>query len=144
MNFDEHLENHRRPDGSFDLDAAEEDFRFALEDSPQELLKFAARAARQERVSWVNRQTTNLRKQFAQPALSSALELDVMVPIGDGTVVRFGDMTRDRIVLRKDMRRRVHEDEQRAFDAEMKHWLHTEELLKGGESIGEAMARGSS
>jgi hypothetical protein len=141
MSFDEHLENHRRPDGSFDLDAAEEDCRFALENNPQELLKFAAKAAHQERVSWVNKETTNLRKQLAQPALSPSLELDVMVPIGDGTVVRFGDMTRDRIALRKDMRLRVHLDETRAFEAEMTHWLHTEELLIGGESIGDAMSR---
>jgi hypothetical protein len=142
MSFDEYVLNHRRSDGSFDLDAAEEDRRFELESNPQELLRLASKVAHQERVAWTNRETASLRKQFAQPALSPALELDVMVPIGDGTVVKFGDMNRNRISIRKDMRLRVHLDETRAFEAEMTHWLHTEELLKGGESIGDAMARG--
>lgn len=143
MNFDDHVRNNRRADGGYDMDAAEEDRRFELESNPDELLKLAAKAAHQERVAWTKAETASLRKQFAQPALSPELELNVMVPIGDGTVVRFGDMTRDRILLRRDMRRKVHEDEKRAFDAEMTHWLNTEELLRGGESIGEALARGA-
>jgi hypothetical protein len=103
---------------------------------------YAARAARQERRTWTDNETSTLRKQFAQPALSPALELDAMVPLGDGTAVRFGDMNRVRIAARKDMRLRVHVDELRAFETEMTHWLHTEPLLGDGETIEDAIERG--
>lgn len=140
--FDEHVMNHRRPDGSYDLDAAEEDFRFALESDPGALLKYAARTARQERRSWTDKETSNLRKQLAQPALSPALELDAMVPLGDGTAVRFGDMDLVRIAARKDMRRRSHVDEVRAYTAEMAFWVKAEALLEGDETIEDAIRRG--
>lgn len=35
MNFEEHLVNHRNPDGTYDLDAAEEDRRYEIEASPE-------------------------------------------------------------------------------------------------------------
>jgi hypothetical protein len=143
VNFDDHVFNHQRTDGSFDLDAAEEDFRHELENSPSELLKYAARAARQERRSWTDRETSHLRQQFLQPALSPSLELDAMVPLGDGTVVRLGDMNHGRISMRRDMRRRAHDDETRAFAAEVAFWERAEQLLKRGETIEGAILRGS-
>lgn len=139
--FDEHVMNHRRPDGSYDLDAAEEDFRHVLENDPAALLRYAARTARQERRSWTDKETSALRKQLAQPALSPALELNAMVPLGDGTAVRFGDMNRARISARKDMRLRVHLDELRTFEAEMTFWRRAEALLEGDETIQDAIAR---
>lgn len=139
--FDEHVLNHRRPDGRYDLDAAEEDFRHALENDTAALLKYVARTARQERRSWTDRETSNLRKQLAQPALSPALELDAMVPLGDGTAVRFGDMNRARISARKEMRLRVHLDELRAFETEMTFWRRAEVLLEGDETIEDAVLR---
>lgn len=144
MSFADHLWNHPNADGGFDLDAAEEDFRFELENSPAELLKYAARAARSERKTWTDQQTANLRKQFLQPALSPALELDAMVPLGDGTVVRLGDMNLERILMRRDMRRRAHEDETRAFVAEVAFWERVEQLLRRGETVEDALARGRS
>lgn len=140
--FDEHVMNHRRPDGSYDLDAAEEDFRFSLENDTAALLKYAARTARQERRSWTDKETATLRKQFAQAALSPSLELDAMVPLGDGTAVRFGDMDQVRIAARKDMRRRSHADETRAFEAEMAFWSNVEFLIEGDETIEDAIRRG--
>ena len=144
MNFEDHVFNHQRADGTFDLDAAEEDFRFELENSPSELLKYAARAARSERKSWTDRETQNLRKQFVQPALSPLLELDAMVPLGDGTVVRLGDMNHARIEMRRDMRRRAHDDEGRAYAAEVAFWERVEHLLQAGETVEGAIARGQS
>lgn len=143
MTFEEHLENHRNADGSYDLDAAEEDRRYELETDPAEITKLAAKVAKQERAAWQSQETAKLRQQFKQPALSASLELDVKVPIGDGTVVRFGDMNHVRIRSRKDMRTQIHIDEIRAFDAEMTHWLHTEQLLNDGERIEDAIGRGA-
>lgn len=143
MSFAEHLWNHPNVGGGFDLDAAEEDFRFELENSPAELLKYAARAARSERKAWTDQQTANLRRQFLQPALSPSLELDAMVPLGDGTVVRLGDMNRERILMRRDMRRRAHDDETRAFVAEVAFWERIEQLLGRGETVERALARGA-
>lgn len=142
MNFEEHLENHRRTDGSYDLDAAEEDRRFELETDHAEIVKMAAKAAKQERSAWQSTETANLRKQFAQPALSPELEMDLKVPIGGSTAVRYGDMNHVRIRTRKDLRIKTHLDESRAFDTEMSHWLHTEPLLNDGETIQEAIDRG--
>lgn len=140
--FDEHVMNHRRPDGSYDLDAAEEAFRLALRNDPGALMKYADRAARQERRSWTDKETATLRKQFAQPALSPGLELDAMVPLGDGTAVRFGDMNRERIATRKEMRLRVHLDELRTFETEMTFWRRAEVLLEGDETVEDAVRRG--
>ncbi|HEY3435958.1 MAG TPA: hypothetical protein VGK41_09925 [Solirubrobacterales bacterium] len=142
MNFEEHLDNHRRSDGTYDLDAAEEDRRHEVETNPREIVRLAAKIAKQERAAWQSQETANLRKQFEQPALSPRLELDVRVPLGDGTVVRLGDMNQDRITARKDMRIKSHLDEIRAYDAEMTHWLHTEPLLDPGETIEDAIRRG--
>lgn len=144
MNFDDHVFAHQNTDGSFDLDAAEEDFRHELESSPAEFLKYVARAARSERKAWTDRETANLRKQFLQPALSPALELDAMVPLGDGTVVRLGDMNQIRIEMRRDMRRRAHDDETRAYVAEVAFWERVEQLLQAGETVEGAIARGQS
>jgi hypothetical protein len=142
VNFADHLENHRRADGGYDLDAAEEDRRFEIETSPEEQRKLAAKAAHQEREAYVSAETAKLRKQLEQPALSPSLELDVMVPLGDGTVVPFGEMNLVRIRTRKDMRIQSHLRELRAFEAEMTHWLGTEQLLSGDETIEDAILRG--
>jgi hypothetical protein len=142
VNFEEHLENHRRGDGSYDLDAAEEDRRFELETDHSEIVRMAAKAAKQERSAWQSTETANLRKQFAQPALSPELEMDLKVPIGGSTAVRYGDMNHVRIRTRKDLRLKTHLDENRAYDVEMTHWLHTEPLLNDGETIEGAIARG--
>lgn len=141
MNFEQHLDNHRRSDGTYDLDSAEEDRRHEIETSPGEVVKLAAKVARQERETYLHQQTRALRKQFEQPALSPSLEMDVKVPLGDGTVVRFGEMNHVRIRTRKDMRTRVHLDELRAFDAEITHWSHTEQLLSASETVEDAVLR---
>lgn len=142
MTFEEHLENNRRADGGYDLDGAEDDRRYELETDAGEIIRLAAKAAKQERAAWESQETAKLRKQFAQPALSPELELGIKVPIGDSTAVRFGDMNHDRIRLRKDMRINVHLREIRAFETEMTHWLHTEPLLQDGETIEDALNRG--
>lgn len=142
MNFAEHLGNHPLKTGGYDLDAAEEDRRYEIETSPEEQRKLAAKAAHHEREAYVSQETAKLRKQFEQPALSPTLELDVMVPLGDGTVVPLGEMTLIRIRTRKDMRIQTHLRELRAFEAEMTHWLGTEQLLNDGETIEDAIRRG--
>lgn len=144
MTFEEHLENHRNPDGSYDLDAAEEDRRYEIETSSEEITKFAAKVAKQERKAWQDRETSKLRKQFMQPALAPELDLTVKVPLGDSAAVDYGDMNHDRIRLRRDLRTKVHLDELRAFDAEITHWLQTEQLLGSRETIADALARADS
>lgn len=141
MTFEEHLENHRNADGTYDLDAAEEDRRYEIESTPGEMTKLAAKVAKQEREAYLRQETAKLRKQLEQPALSASLELDVMVPLGSGDVVHLGEMNHVRIRTRKDLRVQTHLREARAFDAEMTHWLHTEQLLNDGETIAEAIAR---
>lgn len=141
MNFVDHVLNHRRADGTYDLDAAETDRWAEITVSPDEVSKLAKKAAKQERAAWMNQETAALRRQFAQPALSPSLELDVMVPLGNGTAVRLGDMNRVRIAIRRDMRRRAHDDEVRAYAAEVTHWEKTEQLLKSGETVEGAILR---
>lgn len=141
MKFGEHLENHRNTDGSYDLDAAEEDRRFEMESSGQEIARLTAKAAKQERSAWMNTETAALRKQFAQPALSAMLEPDVMVPLGNGTVVRLGEMNHARIAMRRSLRRRANDDENRAFVAEVAFWERIEQLLKSGETVEGAIQR---
>lgn len=142
MNFADHVWNHQNADGSYDLDGAERDRLAEIAANPSEVAKLAAKAAKQERSAWMSQETAALRRQFAQPALSPSLELDVMVPLGNGTAVRLGDMNLARIFLRRDMRRRAHEDEVRAYAAEVTHWEKTEQLLKGGETVEGAILRG--
>jgi hypothetical protein len=144
VNFAEHLDNHRNADGSYDLDAAEEDRRFEMETSSQEIARLTVKAAKQERNSWMNQETAMLRKQFAQPALSPMLEPDVMVPLGNGTVVRLGDMNHSRIAMRRSMRSRAHDDERRAFAAEVAFWERIEQLLQSGETVEGAILRSQS
>jgi len=141
VTFEEHLENHRNPDGTYDLDGAEEDRRYEIETTSEELTKLAAKAAKQERKAWQDRETSRGRKQYLQSALSPELEMDIKVPIGESTVVPYGDMNHDRIKLRKDLRTKSHLDEIRAFEAEMTHWFQTEPLLSPGETIAEAIGR---
>lgn len=143
MTFEEHLANHRNDDGSYDLAAAEQARADEIARTPGELAALAAKAAKQERAAWERKETNNLRKQFLQPALSSELELEVMVPLGDSVAVRYGDMDHKRIRLRKDLRTKVHLDESRAFDAEMTHWMQTEQLLDDGQTVGQALGGAS-
>lgn len=144
MNFADHVWNHRKADGSYDLDAAEQDRAQDITGAPQEVAKLAKKAAKQERSTWMNQETANLRRQFAQPALAPSLELDVLVPLGNGTAVRLGEMDHPRIAMRRDMRRRAHEDEWRAYRAEVTHWEKTEQLLQAGETVEGAMERSRS
>lgn len=144
MNFADHVWNHRNADGSYDLDAAEQDRTLDITGTPQEIAKLAAKAAKQERSTWMNQETANLRRQFAQPALAPSLELDVLVPLGNGTAVRLGDMDHSRIAMRRDMRRIAHENERRAYLAEVTHWEKTEQLLQAGETVEGAIARNES
>lgn len=141
MNFADHLWNHPNTDGSFDLDAAEQDRAMEITATPQEVAKLAAKVAKQERTAWMNQETAALRKQFAQPALTPELEPDVLVPLGNGTVVRLGEMNHSRIAMRRDMRRRAHADEQRAFAAEVAFWERIEQLLHSGETVELALKR---
>lgn len=143
MTFEEHVQNHRNQDGSYDLEAAEHARADEIAQTPGELAALAAKAAKQERAAWERKETTNLRKQFMQPALSTELELEVMVPLGDSVAVRFGDMDHKRIRLRKDLRTKIHLDEARAFDAELTHWMRTEQLLDDGQTISEALLGGA-
>jgi hypothetical protein len=141
VTFEEHLANHRNVDGTYDLDAAEEDRRYELETSPSEIVKLARKAAKHERKVWQDNETTRLRKQFVQPALSPDLDLAIKVPLGDSRAVDYGDMNHDRLRLRKDLRTETHINENRAFEAEMTHWTQTEQLLNNGETIAEAINR---
>jgi hypothetical protein len=141
VTFEEHLNNFRSTDGTYDLNAAEVARAKEIETTPGAIAALAAKAAKQERRSWESTETANLRKQFSQPALSPELELDLKVPIGKSRAVDYGDMNHDRIRLRKDLRTKVHIDENRAFDAEVTHWMHTEKLLNNGETIAEALRR---
>lgn len=141
MTFAEHLENHRRDDGTYDLAAAEQARAEELSHSPEEIDRLARKAAQQERAQWERNETAKLRKQFMQPALSVELELDVKVPLGGSSAVDFGDMNHERIKLRKDLRTKVHLEENRAFDAEMTYWMQTEQLLGDGQTIADALGR---
>lgn len=147
MTFEEHLENHRNEDGSYDLRAAEAARakeiakEIAKPKQPEEIARQAAKLAKRERESWESTETGRLRKQLIQPALSPELELDVKVPLGRSTAVRYGDMNHDRIRLRKDLRTSIHLDELRAFDAEVTHWMNTEKLLNNGETVEAALLR---
>ena len=143
MTFEEHLGNHRNDDGTYDLAAAEQARAEELAGDPGVIAHLAAKAARQERRDWERNETANLRKQFSQPALSAELELNVKVPLGDSIAVEYGDMDHKRIRLRKDLRTKVHLDENRAFDAELTHWMRTEQLLSDGQTIREAMSGGA-
>jgi hypothetical protein len=141
VTFEEHLEKFRRDDGSFDLAAAEKSRAEELAEDPDALQGLAAKAAAQERAAWERKNSTILRKQLMQPALSPELEWETMVQIGDSTAVRYGDMNNVRIRLRKDLRTKVHLDENRAYDIEMTHWMTTEILLDDGETIAAASMR---
>ena len=109
--------------------------------SSDDLERLAWKAAKQERAAWARENSGSLRKQFHQPALSPALELDLMVPLGNSVAVEYGDMNQIRIQLRKDLRTKSHLDENRAFDSEMTHWLQTQGLLTPGETIANALNR---
>lgn len=139
MTFEEHLEKTRRDDGTYDLYAAEKALAEELAQTPGEVERLAAKAAHADRLKWEKRERENLGKQMQQSALSPELELDVKVQIGESTVVDYGEMNHQRIQLRKDLRTKVHLDENRAFDAEMTHWMQTEQLLGDGETIAEAI-----
>jgi hypothetical protein len=141
MTFEEHLQNHRREDGSYDLAGAEQDRAKELAEDPEAINELAAKAAKQERALWERNETASLRKLFSQAALSPELELDVMVPLGGSEARRYGDMDHARIRIRKDLRTKTHIDENRAFDVEITHWQQTEVLLNDGETIAEAMRR---
>lgn len=143
MTFEEHLEQHRNDDGSYDVAAAEQSRAEEILENygEEELGRLAAKAAATERRNWENRNGANLRKQLTQGALAPELELDAMVQIGDSTVVRYGEMDAQRIRLRMDLRTKVHMDENEAFNSEQRHWLETLALLDDDETISVAMAR---
>lgn len=135
MTFDEHVQQHKQPDGTFDLDAAEAARAAELAGSPD----LAEKAAKTERRAWESANRDRLHKQFHQPALSPSLELDVKVPLGDNTAVELGDMNQVRIQIRKDLATRNHLNHTRAYDAEMTFWLDTEKLLPPGGTLGDAI-----
>jgi hypothetical protein len=143
VTFEEHLQNHRRADGSYDLAATQQARAEELAQSPDDIGRLAAKAAQTERAAWQRKESENLRKLFVQPALSPDLELEIKVPLGDNIVVDYGDMYHKRIQLRKDLRTKVHIEENRTFETEMTHWMHTEQLLEDGQTIGEALAGGA-
>lgn len=138
MSFADHLDQHRNGD-EYDLDAAEtaraEEIVEQLKNSAVDLARVAAKAAKNERSQWSKRNTDSLRKQFAQPALSPALELEVLVPLGESAAVELGDMNHERIPLRKDLRTKHHLDEIRTFDTEMTFWINTGKALPAGMRI---------
>lgn len=141
MTFEDHLEQCRNDDGSYDLNAAEQARAEELAENTDEIDRLAVKAARAERLAWERKQRDNLGKQFQQPALSPELDVDAMVQIGDSTVLPYGEMDLKRIQLRKDLRTKVHLDENRAYDAEMTHWFNTIQLLADGETIAQALGR---
>jgi hypothetical protein len=144
MTFAEHLQDHRDGDGNYDLDATEDARAKELAAelaSPEAIESLTRKAAKQERAGWESANNARSRKQYFQPALSPDLELEVLVLLGDSTAVAYGDMNRQRIQTRKDLRTKSHLDEIRAYDIEMTHWMQTEVLLDDGETIHEAIDR---
>jgi len=126
----------------YDLAAAQAARADEIINSDEELEALAHKAAQQERSRWESNETKLLRKQFAQPPLSPELDLDVKVPLGDDTAVLLGEMNRERIRIRKDLRTQSHLNEIRAFDVEMTYWQETESVLDADETISEAIHRG--
>lgn len=136
MTFDEHVQRHKLPDDTYDLDAAEADRAAELAKSGPDVATLAAKAAKQERRNWESRNREALHKQFTQAALSPELELDVLVPLGDSVAVELRDMDQVRIQIRKDLATDNFLRHSRSYDAEMTFWRNTERLLPPGGTIG--------
>lgn len=129
MTFEDHLDDFRDEDGNYDLAGAEQARAKELTNDPGAIGRLAAKAAATERRAWETRNSEQLRKQFGQAALSPELDLDVLVPLGGSKAVRLGDMYRQRIRDRVDLRTDSHVRENEAFNAEIKFWRETDALL---------------
>jgi hypothetical protein len=134
--FEDHLEACRNEDGSYDLAAAEKSRAEELAETPGEIDRLAAKAAKAERNAWESRNREALKKQFLQPALSPELDLVTKVPMGGSSVENLGAMNEKLIRLRMDLRTETHIGENRAFDTEIEFWLNTLKLLPPGGTIG--------
>ena len=134
--FAEHLEATKGPDGEYRLDVAEAEHAKALAEDDSMAAKLAARAAKADRSAWEAANRNELKKQFAQPALSADLELDVLVPLGNSTAVPLRDMNEIRIRQRMDLRTRKHVDENDAYGREMEFWFQVLGNLPPGGTLG--------
>jgi len=135
MSFEDHLESTKNGDGSYDLAAAQAARVEEILGNDEEREALARKSAQQERARWESNETKLLRKQFVQQPLSPDLDMDVKVPLGDDTAVRLGEMNRERIRIRKDLRTQHHLHEIRAFDTEMTFWQSTESVLGPDDTI---------
>lgn len=139
--YAELLEICRDVDGQYRKDEAEQRLAEEYEKDPTKLKEFARSAARHERAVWETLETALLRKQYQQPALLPDLELSLKVSLGESIAVAYGDMNRERIRIRKDLRTKTHIEENRAYDTEYTHWDNTEASLVATETIADAIAR---
>lgn len=137
MTFDEHVRQHCTGPGEYDIAAAEDSRVAELMASPDALEDLARKAASDERHKWETRESEHLRSQFkagfVQGAL--ALDLDVLVPIGDSVAIELGDMNIERIRIRKDIRTKVHLRESDAYGREMEFWFAVESIIPPGGTI---------
>lgn len=135
MTFAEHAFEFENDDGTYDLAAAEAAHASDLASDPEALQRLAERAAHADRKGWETNNGSNLAKVLSQPALSPELDLDQPVPLGENTVVRYGDMGRAIIQRRKDFRTERHIHENASFNTEMGHWRETLDLLSPDAAI---------
>lgn len=138
MTFEEHLATCKRPDGSFDLAAAEAARAAELAATPEAIADLAGKAAHDERVAYERAQGERRRKQFAAGFEQlRLLDLEVLIPLGDGTAVPLRLMNEERIRIRGDLATENFLKHSRAFDAEMTFWRSARSLLPPGGTIGD-------
>jgi len=138
MTFEEHVAHHRRADGGYDLGAAESARAAEIAASPGAVDELARKAAHDERVTFERRAGEHRRKQFTQGFEQLALlDLEVLIPIGDGIVVPLGDMNEERIRIREDLANENFLKHSRAYDAESTFWRQARRLLPPGGSVGD-------
>jgi hypothetical protein len=133
MNFADHVDATRQPDGTYDLAVAE--VTRATELAADSADSLAAKAAHAERKQWERSEGDRLRKCYEQPVLDPSLDRDLKVKLGDNVVVRMGEMNLDRIRLRLDLRTQVHVRELRAFANEVDFYGGYAALLDPSERI---------
>lgn len=144
MDFSEHLEKTRRPDGSFDLAAAAEsradEIVAELAEDEESLRGMARKAANSERRNWESKNRDSLKKVFGQDTLPE-LDLEAKIPMGEDVVLELGKMRQPQVQIRKDLRTQVHLDENEAYATEMRFWYRIESVLRKGGTIADAILR---
>ena len=138
MNFEEHLDRHRNPDGTYDLAAAEADLCADLRSTPDALDELARKAAKHERRAWESSNRDRLHEVFKGTQGVLALDpdqLQVKVPLGGNIAVSLADMDRARVQLRKDLQTKRHLEHNEAWDREMRFWFGVEAVLDPGQIV---------